>query len=414
MRSVLIVFRKDIQMKFIKRFIAVLLLTAIAVCIINAKTDLFLNFGSYFPEAEEQYPEVTSFISRTSEKLSLITDYIPSPSELWASITHKEMPIDPTDAASNAYIENSPMLTFFPNENIGMLVDFDTIEIFGITSSRNKSHLVAEFSDENGESINQVSFSVNSEGEFNKTITIPDTESLSIKTAVYTGSKAYGQFTSWVYNYITLDKTPDGGWEIRESPVFAHNKQMYEKDKSIKDALKHTPSIQSANAGIVSIAEQLTQGIESDYDKALALHDWICSYMYYDTDSLSSPQTPPYSASEVVKSQRAVCLGFATLMAALCRSIDIPCNVVSGYALGVGSDTEWTDETIVTEEQNHAWNEVYADGRWIIVDTTWDCANKFENGEAVKKSEEVSHLYFDANLQFFSGNHKIIEYSKRR
>ena len=107
-----------------------------------------------------------------------------------------------------------------------------------------------------------------------------------------------------------------------------------------------------------------------------------------------------------------MCLGFATLMASLCRSIDIPCNVVSGYALGVSNDTAWTDTSIATDEQNHAWNEVYVDSRWMIVDTTWDCANKIENGEMNKG--EVSHLYFDANLQFFSNNHKILEYSKRR
>lgn len=401
-------------MKFIKRFIAVILLLAIAVCIINAQTDLFLNFGDYFPKIKEKYPEITDTVTDASEQLSIVTDYIPSPSEIWAKIRHQEPPIDPADVATNAYIENSPMLTFYPNENIGMIVDFDTIEIFGITSSRQKSHLVAEFSDENNENLDQISFAVNSEGSFNKSITIPDTESTSINVAVYTGSKAYGQFTSWVYNYITLDKTPDGGWELAASPVFAHNKQMYEKDKSIKDALRHTPSIQSTDSGIISIAEQLTNGIDNDYDKVLALHDWICSYMYYDTDSLSSPQTPPYFASEIVKSRKAVCLGFATLMAALCRSIDIPCNVVSGYALGVGSDTVWTDETIATDMQNHAWNEVYVGGRWIIVDTTWDCANKVENGELVSKSPEVSHLYFDANLQFFSNNHKILEYAKRR
>ena len=155
------------------------------------------------------------------------------------------------------------------------------------------------------------------------------------------------------------------------------------------------------------LAEETT-----DYEKVLALHDWICSYMYYDVDSLASDEAPPYYATDIVKSRKAVCLGFATLMASLCRSIDIPCNVVSGYALGVGNDTAWTDTSIATDEQNHAWNEVYVDGRWMIVDTTWDCANKIENGEMNKG--EVSHLYFDANLQFFSNNHKILEYSKRR
>ena len=403
-----------IEMKKFKRFIAVLLILAIGICIVNAQTDFFLNFGSYAPSIQEKYPQVTERITAASEQLSLLTDYIPSPAEIIAMIKHEELPIDPSDVATNAYIENSPMLTFYPEENIGMIVDYNTVDIFGIVSSKSKAHLVAEFTDENDESLDQVSISANSDGEFNKEIDIPETDSLSMKLAVYTGSKPYGQFESWVYNYITLQKTADGGWELAPSPVFESNKQMYEKDKSISDALKHTPSIQAENTSIISIAGQLTDGIANDYDKVLALHDWICSYMYYDTDSLNSDDTPPYYATEIVKSRKAVCLGFATLMAALCRSIDIPCNVVSGYALGVsGGSSVWSDATTDSEEQNHAWNEVYVDGRWIIVDPTWDCSNKIENGEFIE-GKGVSHIYFDSNLQFFSNNHKIIEYSKRR
>ena len=401
-------------MKKLRNFIIFLLILAIGICIINAQTDFFLNFGSYVPVIEEKYPEVSEAITKGSERLAMLTDYIPSPSEIMAIIKREEPPIDPSDVATNAYIENSPMLTFYPNENIGMIVDYDTMNIFGTVASKNKAHLIADFSDENGETIEQISLSANSDGEFNKKMDIPDTDADSMRFAVYTGSKAYGQFESWVYNYVTLSRTADGGWELTPSPVFDHNKQMYEKDKSIKDALKSTASIQSNSDGIISIAQQLTQGIDNDYDKVLALHDWICSYMYYDIDSLNAEDMPPYYATDIVKSQRAVCLGFATLMASLCRSIDIPCNVVSGYALGVNDDNmSWTEETAATDVQNHAWNEVYVDGRWIIIDTTWDCQNKIENGEMIKGGD-VSHIYFDANLQFFSNNHKILEYSKRR
>ena len=401
-------------MKKFKRFIAFLLVLAIALCIVNSQTDFFLNFADYAPKLTEKYPQLAAKITDTSERLSEITDRIPSPSEIIAMIKHEEPPIDPADAATNAYIENSPMLTFYPEENIGIIVDYNVIDIFGTTASRSKSHLIAEFTDENGETLDRLSFAAGSDGQFNKQADIPDTDSLSVSLAVYTGSKPYGQFESWVYNYVTLQKTADGGWEIAPSPVFENNKRMYEKDKSISDSLKRTPSIQSDSAGIKSIAEQLTAGITNDYDKVLALHDWICSYMYYDIDSLGSQDTPPYYATDIVKTRRAVCLGFATLMAALCRSIEIPCNVVSGYALGVsGGGSEWNEETSATDEQNHAWNEVYVDGRWIIVDPTWDCTNKIENGEFIEGGG-VSHIYFDANLQFFSNNHKIIEYSKRR
>ena len=217
-------------MKKLRNFIIFLLILAIGICIINDQTDFFLNFGSYFPIVEEKYPKVSGLISDGSERLAELTDYIPSPSEIIAMIKHEEPPIDPSDVATNAYIENSPMLTFYPQENIGMVVDYDTVNIFGVVASKSKSHLIAEFSDENGESLEQVSMAADSDGKFNKKIDIPDTDSLSLRLAVYTGSKAYGQFESWVYNYITLDKTPDGGWEMSQSPVFSHNKQMYEKE----------------------------------------------------------------------------------------------------------------------------------------------------------------------------------------
>lgn len=402
-------------MKKVRRIIAVLLILFIGICIVNAQTDFFLNFGNYFPAVEEKCPQLVHSISNISERLSVLTDFIPSPSEIIAKIKHEELPIDPSDVAVNAYISNSPMLSFYPKENVSVIVDYNDADVFGIVSSRSKSNLIVSFTDENGETIEQKSIAADSHNEFNQTISIPETEGLTMNIDIYTGSKPYGQFESWVYNYVRLIKTPDGGWELEQSPVYEHNKAMYEKDKSISDALKSTASIQSNNSNVISIAQQLTEGLDNDYDKVLALHDWICTYMYYDEDSLDKDETPPYYPTDILKTRKAVCRGYANLMASLCRSINIPCNVVLGYALGtvgVDSDTSWTDETVSTIEQNHAWNEVYVDGRWMIVDTTWDCPNRIVNGEMISESE-ISHIYFDANIQFFSNNHKILEYMKK-
>jgi transglutaminase/protease-like cytokinesis protein 3 len=94
----------------------------------------------------------------------------------------------------------------------------------------------------------------------------------------------------------------------------------------------------------------------------------------------------------------------------MCRSIGLPCVVVTGYALGTDADdVVWDEESAAQTRANHAWNEVYVDGRWIIVDTTWDCGNSYESG-GVTKENGTSHIYFDANLKYFSVNHKILRY----
>ncbi|MDD6483202.1 MAG: transglutaminase-like domain-containing protein [Clostridiales bacterium] len=403
-------------MKYIWNFFKWLFITClilfIAAAAINSQTDVFFNIGAYIPALEEKYPQAADKISELSQKLADITSSIPTPSEIIADIRNEDLPIDPEDLASNAYITDSPMLSFYPHDNLSVRIpDGEGAEVFGITDSPLKRNLIAYVMGENGFE-EQTPFSVNSSGEFYKYIKLPDTGS-TLKLDVYTGSRPYGEFQSWVYDYITLERTPEGVWQVKQSPVLEHNQAMYEKDKSLSDALKSTPSIQSKNDSVTALASQITENAQSDYDKALFLHDWICTYLYYDTDNLNSEVTVPYYATEVIENQSAVCLGFATLYAALCRSIGIPCNVVSGYALGISSDTEWTDANIGTDVQNHAWNEVYADGRWVIVDTTWDCVNKIENGERIKGGEPM-HIYFDANLSFFSQNHKILEYMRRR
>lgn len=396
-----------------KKFIAAVLAIAIGICIINAETDFFLHLGKYIPSAEENFPKAVDTIENLSMALSDVTDLIPSPAEFIAMIKNEELPIDPSDIASNAYIADSPMLSFYPDENVGMLItDGNTLNIFGITPSQSKKHLIANISDMSGETLDQTAISVDGINQFNKSIKIPETEETLLDVAVYAGSKPYGEFTSWVYNYVQLEKT-ESGWSIKRSPVYEHNKEMFRKDKSASEALRRTPSIQSENEGIKSLASKLTEGCTSDYQRILALHDWVCEYLRYDTDSVNSNVTLPYTAEEVVQNRNAVCLGFATLYASLCRSIGIPCNVVSGYALGIGADTEWTEATILSDEQNHAWNEAYVDNRWVIIDTTWDCTNKIENG-VLTEGGEISHMYFDANIDFFSANHKISEYSKRR
>ncbi|MEM9281273.1 MAG: transglutaminase family protein [Verrucomicrobiota bacterium] len=71
-------------------------------------------------------------------------------------------------------------------------------------------------------------------------------------------------------------------------------------------------------------------------------------------------------ALEVVESKTGVCQDFAHVMAALCRSIGIPCRYVSGYFYDPSRD-----HSMRGAEASHAWAEVYIDGPgWIGLDPT--------------------------------------------
>lgn len=90
----------------------------------------------------------------------------------------------------------------------------------------------------------------------------------------------------------------------------------------------------------------------SNYEKVLAIHDYICRAVTY---SLSS--SDPYSVYGALIEHRAVCQGYALAFKALCDSVGIPCHTIAGWGNG----------------GTHMWNAVQMeDGKWYAVDTTWD------------------------------------------
>ncbi|MDI6705166.1 MAG: transglutaminase-like domain-containing protein [Bacillota bacterium] len=98
-------------------------------------------------------------------------------------------------------------------------------------------------------------------------------------------------------------------------------------------------------------------------------------------------------ASTVLEEGQGICRDYAYLVAALARSLDIPARVVYGSV--VDRNNGW-------EPQLHAWNELQVDGRWVIVDATWD-AGYIKNGKFVSSP---SNKYFDPDNEEFAATHK--------
>ncbi len=117
-----------------------LVLLLILTVIVNSETDVFINIGKYIPSLEENSPALVRTVSQVSERVSEFTDMIPSPAEIIAYIKNEELPIDPSDVAVNAYITDSPMLSFFPDDNICAVMDSDKkLRLFGLITSKDIS-----------------------------------------------------------------------------------------------------------------------------------------------------------------------------------------------------------------------------------------------------------------------------------
>ncbi len=390
------------------RLFLICVLVSLFTVMLNNETDIISDFGKYSPQTLEKYPQVCEALKSFSDYLSVKTGHWPTVSRIIAAI--EKSSINPQELVTNSYIKNSPMVSFYEPESIGFSVNKNAVTIFGNSENADNNNFIAIFTDDKNNEILQTSFSKNFQNEFAEKITIPKTDKSRLEISVYTSPKMYGEYNSMILDYVYIVKNDIGEWEIEKSPVYENNCEFYETEKPVNNALTSSSAILSEREDVKRFVNNIVNGIDNDYDKLLALHDWICKNIYYDEDAVQSGEYPSYNPIDVINSRKGVCKGFAYLFATMVRSINIPCNIVSGYALGVEEIDDWGDVSS-SEAPNHAWNEAYVDGRWIIIDTTWDCGNKIENGN--KTELPVSHVYFDANIDYFSANHKIMEYITR-
>lgn len=147
-----------------------------------------------------------------------------------------------------------------------------------------------------------------------------------------------------------------------------------------------------------------------DYQKLFLLHRWVAENIYYDYDALYYGGQTSYAADDVLDSGRSVCAGYAGLLMQLIQAQGIPCMETTTYALGVnsnGGSFAVNEAEAAKTGSNHAHVEAFVNGRWVIMDPTWDSNNKYENGSYVK-DDPNGYYYFDITPEALAMDHKYI------
>ena len=164
------------------------------------------------------------------------------------------------------------------------------------------------------------------------------------------------------------------------------------------------------------LSDSIVGSETDDYQKLFLIHKWVAENLYYDLDQYYGTASTALEVQDVLAERRSVCQGYADLMQVLIQAQDIPCMLVCTDALGLST----TNNSFVTNDarakstvSNHAHNEAYVDGRWIIMDTTWDSKNEYRNGEYLTK-EPRGWFYFDITPELFDLSHKIISIADER
>lgn len=105
--------------------------------------------------------------------------------------------------------------------------------------------------------------------------------------------------------------------------------------------------------------KELTKNVKTDEEKINAIYKYIVETIKYDQE-LTQVATNDYipNLDQTIEKGKGICYDYASLFAAMARSVDVPTKLVMGTSTYV--------------KEYHAWNEVYINGSWIIIDTTVD------------------------------------------
>jgi transglutaminase-like putative cysteine protease len=119
---------------------------------------------------------------------------------------------------------------------------------------------------------------------------------------------------------------------------------------------------------ISKLAEEITAKAPSNYDKAVALEQYLSTHFGY---TLELPRSMPKDpvANFLFERKKGHCEYFASSMAVMLRSLRIPSRIVTGFRGGEFNDL--TGQYIVRASDAHSWVEAYFPGSgWISFDPT--------------------------------------------
>ena len=162
--------------------------------------------------------------------------------------------------------------------------------------------------------------------------------------------------------------------EVRE-----HNQWILDQFPTDRLSLEYftlpSEGVESDRVEIISQAQEITEGIESDYEKARAIHRWVVRNISYNWSFLRDIQagkvewtrkdykTPweTETAFNVLRNRTGICVGFANVTVALLRASGIPAIYSQG----------------ITSNGGHEWYNAFVDRRWIVSDSE---SNHFDMG----------------------------------
>ncbi len=159
--------------------------------------------------------------------------------------------------------------------------------------------------------------------------------------------------------------------------------QTASKTVKIDELALYKTSVQNIawdlNSKSTKLAAELSLDKLNKEEQFEAVYGYVVEQISYDIMKAQKLRTATRylpSNDETLQNKKGICYDYSSLTASMLRSLDIPTKLVEGKS-------SYTSDY-------HAWNEVYLNNQWQIIDTTID-AQYFRNSEKVDSKKSIDN-----------------------
>jgi len=157
--------------------------------------------------------------------------------------------------------------------------------------------------------------------------------------------------------------------------------QLWPRPAELEPVVVKMPA--SAKQSIRTVGRYIADNTSDPYQRVKAIHDFVANHVAYDIEALNAGRYPNQSAKAVFDTGRGVCAGYANLVKALGKVTGDEIVVVVGDTRERGGDIAG---------DGHAWNAARIDGRWLLMDATWN-AGHISDGTTFEREYTTDFLF---------------------
>jgi transglutaminase-like putative cysteine protease len=124
---------------------------------------------------------------------------------------------------------------------------------------------------------------------------------------------------------------------------------------------------EGASEPLRRLAHEIAVASRSSFEKAIALEAHLRKNYQYTYETVPQQGYTPLDTF-LFETRRGHCEIFASALAMMLRTVDVPSRVVTGFSLGEANPLTGYHE--VRQLDGHAWVEAYVDGAWLMLEPT--------------------------------------------